>query len=129
MNTLISEEEDPSGLSVGTYSVKVTDSKGCSVTHTNLVTDFDDITFDNELEDLISLVPNPTSGKVLLNLNLNGYYNVQVRVYNNLGKEINAMPSKNLQIESFELDEFQKLTITNNLRILSNVLWENSEKK
>ena len=129
MNTLISEEEDPSGLSVGTYSVKVTDSKGCSVTHTNLVTDIDGITFDNELEDLISLVPNPTSGKVLLNLNLNGYYNVQVRVYNNLGKEINAMPSKNLQIESFELDEFQKLTITNNLRILSNVLWENSEKK
>lgn len=109
-NTVISLEEDPSGLATGRYSVTVTDLNGCSVTSANLVTEVDDIPSHEEFENQISLIPNPTRGKVLLSLNLQGYHTVETRVYNDLGKEIIAMPPKDLQTGSFEFDLTQHPT-------------------
>jgi len=99
-NTVISEVEDPTDLSAGTFTVTVTDSQGCSVTNTIVATALNDITFDK----LISLVPNPTNGRILLTLNLNEYHEVQIAMYDSQGKQMMAMPQKKIQFESLEWD-------------------------
>ncbi len=103
-NTIISEVEDPVNLPAGTYTVTVTDSQGCSVTHTIVATDIDDISNSTELEKLISLAPNPTDGRVLLRLDLNGYHDVQIAVYDSRGRQIITIPQKKIQFETFEWD-------------------------
>ena len=99
LNEVVYEDEDPSGLTQGNYSVTVTDELGCSVTYNFIITDIDDV-----LENLFKLMPNPTSGKVILSLNLNNYSEVQIAVYNNLGKKIIVIAPNQVKSQSFELD-------------------------
>ena len=99
-NIVISDVEDPTNLSAGTFTVTATDSLGCYATNTIVATGIDDITF----AELISLAPNPTNGRVLLTLNLNAYHEVQIAVYDSQGKQIMAMPQKKIQSESIEWD-------------------------
>jgi len=52
----------------------------------------------------VSLIPNPTLGKAVLEMNFQQYHNVQIVVLNNIGETIIASQAKEIQSELFELD-------------------------
>ncbi len=103
-NTIISEVEDPAGLSPGTFTVTVTDLLGCTTTNTIVATSIDKIALDQEIDKLISLLPNPTDGRVLLSLDFNLYHEVQIAMYDSQGKQLLVIPQKTIQSELFEWD-------------------------
>ena len=79
-----------SGLSVGDYSVTVTDSFNCTNSDTILIT-FDPCSGLKELssEPEIKIYPNPTKGDISFNLNqIEGKVNVSI--FNVLGQKLNA---------------------------------------
>lgn len=101
--TLISVEEDPSGLSAGQYTVIVTDSYGCSDIFIIDVDQISNINVQN-LENYITLIPNPTIGKAVLMLNFQQYHKVQIVIYNKLGKAILTKPPRKIQTDLYEFD-------------------------
>ena len=103
-NTIISEVEDPADLSQGTFTVTVTDHLGCTTTNTIVATSTDNIALDQEIDKLISLVPNPTNGRVFLSLDFILYHEVQIAMYDSQGKQLLVLPQKTIQSEIFEWD-------------------------
>jgi PKD repeat protein len=93
-------------LVVGTYTVTVTDSKGCSKTTNVVVQDF--ISNTNNIEALtkFEVFPNPTNGEFSVRLDFTKTTDVQIRIFNIVGQpiiEINATDnSLNLPIDLSE---------------------------
>jgi hypothetical protein len=74
------------GLTPGTYSVCVSDANGCSVCGSTYV-GFATGIIESNLENNISIYPNPTSGR--FTLQANSYQlivNSQIEIYNVLGE-------------------------------------------
>ena len=86
-NDLISDEEDPSGLEAGEYTLILTDENGCEITETVLVESVTSAEERNLLQH-IWLTPNPTTGLFSLFTDLPNHNQVTASVFNVAGKKI-----------------------------------------
>ncbi len=82
-----STEEDLTNLDNGEYCVTVTDENGCTETDCAVV-DFIENTINPELDNYITITPNPTSGELNVQLKLPGQRNVRIDFYDVLGRLI-----------------------------------------
>ena len=90
------------------YKVKVTDSKGCTVTSTVSLypcLNCREISSDNELD--ISVKPNPTNGLVMLKTSGSDLDHINVRIYNAVGKTLYNEIYKPNQMQ-FDLSKYSK---------------------
>ena len=75
------------GLCIGLYTVLVTDSNGCLASTIVTIVDFTGVQeINNHLT--YNIYPNPTSGNVSIELTFEDIANVDVSVYNAIGKQI-----------------------------------------
>ncbi len=88
-NVLISEEEDPSGLLAGEYTLLLTDANGCETT---ITIEVESVTSAEErkLAQHIYLTPNPTSGIFSLILDYPNTKETRVSIYDVAGKAIQS---------------------------------------
>ncbi len=82
--------DDITGLAAGDYTCTITDANGCTYT-TGIIT-VDDRTGVADLDQVASytLAPNPTSGNVRIQMELNAAYDVSITVYDVTGKTIHT---------------------------------------
>ena len=96
--TLVSTDEDQTGLSVGTYEVIVTDVNGCTQ---SMMFDFMTAINDPEVVKNIQVYPNPTSAQLFVNIDLPTTEDTEIQLFNLNGKVLlnkNTSASQN-QIE------------------------------
>jgi len=88
-NDLVSEEEDPSGLVVGEYTLMLTDANGCQAT---IVVEVKVLTSIEErnLAQHIFLTPNPTSGRFSLVLDFPSGKPASVSIFDVSGKLVQS---------------------------------------
>jgi SprB repeat/Secretion system C-terminal sorting domain len=102
---VISNEEDISGLeSAGNYRVLVQDANGCTFLTADIVVQNLVGVSDPELEGAVLISPNPTSGAFVVDVTLDDAREVQVDIFDVLGRKV---VSKDLGIQSggrFEFD-------------------------
>ncbi len=92
---VISSEEDLTGLSAGTYTLSMEDANGCLSTHVFTVQSITGA-ISRELEEHITLFPNPTSGHFILALDHGTANDVEVTVYNVNGQLAAHFPQAGL---------------------------------
>lgn len=80
-----STDEDLTNLSFGEYCVEITDENGCITTECYTV-EMINSTNNPELEQYITVLPNPTNGLVNVNFKLNDARNVKVEWYDYIGR-------------------------------------------
>ncbi len=83
---IVSTEEDPSGLPMGTYEVFVTDSNGCTVSSTDIVIDNLVSVAQPELNESVEIFPNPTSGLLQLKFELPESADIELEIYDMTGR-------------------------------------------
>lgn len=77
------------GLCIGLYTVLVTDSNGCSTSTLVTIADFTGVQeINNHLT--YNIYPNPTSGDVFVELHLENYSNVEIRIFNTIGELLSS---------------------------------------
>lgn len=93
---IISTDEDLTNAAPGDYLLTVTDDNGCVVVSNVITIDATTATVDPSLEKHITIMPNPTDGMFLINLELPQVSEVQVRIYDITGKEILTSPKQSI---------------------------------
>ncbi|MEZ4957554.1 MAG: T9SS type A sorting domain-containing protein [Saprospiraceae bacterium] len=88
-NNLMSEEEDPTGLPAGEYTLLLTDDHGCDTSLTIVIESVTSAEERNLLQQ-IQLTPNPTTGQFSLLLDLPNHKEVTAAIYDISGKIISA---------------------------------------
>jgi hypothetical protein len=88
-NNLMSEEEDPTGLPAGEYTLLLTDDHGCDTSLTIVIESVTSAEERNLLQH-IQLTPNPTTGQFSLLLDLPNNKEVTAAIYDISGKIISA---------------------------------------
>ncbi|MEZ4962347.1 MAG: T9SS type A sorting domain-containing protein [Saprospiraceae bacterium] len=86
MGTVLSNDQDISGLPGGTYQLSVVDANGCESLNAFTIQSINS-TSETDLDGLIGLFPNPTTGEVLINLNGLVFNDLTIRVYDVVGHE------------------------------------------
>jgi hypothetical protein len=76
------------GLVTGTYSVTVTDAKGCSKTTTATVQDFTSNTNDIAALNRFDVFPNPSNGQFNVRLEFETRTDAQVQIFDLLGQKV-----------------------------------------
>ena len=105
---IISTDEDLTNAAPGDYLLTVTDDNGCVVVSNIITIEAPTSVLDPSLEKHITMMPNPTDGIFLINLELPQVSDVQVRIYDITGKEILTSPKQSVfenQLE-FNLSSF-----------------------
>ena len=109
---ITSKEQNPTNLSAGTYTVKITDANGCFVSQNNIV-----VATSTSIKDLESVIrytssPNPTSDFVRFNMLLQEAQTVQLTLFDISGKVIATKESifSNQINESFEVSDLARGT-------------------
>jgi hypothetical protein len=91
------------GLRPGTYTVTITDAKGCTDIKAFTV----GVTATFEAKSAIGSVkisPNPTSGITLVDVEYNGAVDAQVQIFNLVGQQLYQIQSKQSSKERYTLD-------------------------
>jgi hypothetical protein len=91
------------GLGAGNYTVAVTDANNCVRTFNFVIavgTDVADI--DSKIG--VTIYPNPTNGKFVVNVSNNNSSETQIEVYNTLGQRIFVSELKMNVVNDFEID-------------------------
>ena len=96
--TLVSTDEDPTGLGAGIYDVIVTDANGCTE---SLTIDFMTSVNDPEVVKNIQIYPNPTTTQLFVNIDLPTIEDTQIQLFNLDGKLLlnNNISASQNQIE------------------------------
>ncbi len=102
--TVVSMDEDPSGLMAGDYTCLITDSNDC--TFTSEVVTVDNLTnlTEQNLEQKIRLFPNPTKGNVHIHMNFEEAYEVEMSLLNVTGKQLLGTLNQQSSIHHLELN-------------------------
>ena len=105
---IISTDEDLTNAAPGDYLLTVTDDNGCVVVSSIITIEATTSVLDPSLDKHITMMPNPTDGMFMINLELPQVSEVQVRIYDITGKEILTSPKQSVfenQLE-FNLSSF-----------------------
>ena len=96
--TLVSTDEDPTGLMIGSYEVIVTDVNGCTQ---SLMIDFMTAINNPEIVKNIQVYPNPTSDQLFVNIDLPLSKDTEIQLFNLDGKVLlnNSIAASQNQIE------------------------------
>lgn len=92
------------GVTMGNYIVTVTDAIGCEDMAT---LEFDFVSSTNEAEELInniSLAPNPTKDRTMLNLEFQRALDVNIKLINLMGQTLFEQKANNIIEQQYELD-------------------------
>jgi len=81
---VVSNDEDPTGLSAGEYTLTVIDGNGCTISSSYLV-DMVSSTFESELENNLKIYPNPTSGIIFIEVTGGIYKNMEITISDLVG--------------------------------------------
>jgi carbohydrate binding protein with CBM6 domain/type IX secretion system substrate protein/SprB-like repeat protein len=100
---LFSEEEDLTGLAAGEYVLHALDANGCLTDDTVVVENLTALS-ENELAENIKLMPNPTSGKILLKIDLPEVADITVSIYDLTGRQIAPEFMATLAQQDFTFD-------------------------
>lgn len=105
---VISTDEDLTNAAPGDYLLTVTDDNGCVVVSNVITIEAPTSVVDPSLNQHIRLMPNPTEGQFLINLDLPQVSDVQVRIYDITGKEILTSPKQSIMESqlTFNLSSF-----------------------
>ncbi|RMG84841.1 MAG: PKD domain-containing protein [Bacteroidetes bacterium] len=98
-----SNEEDLTNLAAGEYCVVVTDQNGCTTSECYVV-EMINGTNNSELNQFITVLPNPTSGKVFVDFRLNDRRNVHIQWYDYLGRQLMEGTPGMVRAQTFEFD-------------------------
>jgi len=98
-----STEEDLTNLSSGTYSYTVTDANGCTFVSDD-ITLMSTSTIDVELEQYIQVFPNPSNGKFVVDVELLQSSNVDIRIYDVIGRVIGKTYNAEIQKTTLSYD-------------------------
>jgi len=102
-NDNLSQTSDTAtNLSAGTYECIITDSLGCSITDSVQVDPYTEL--HSILIQKVKLYPNPSDGYVYLKLELPKQDDVDLRVYDNIGKEVFSISFESVSDINQQLD-------------------------
>ena len=101
---LVSGQQNPTGLYPGEYTVEVIDANGCVVVSEIIEVEVESNTKELQETGHLAIYPNPTSGKIFVDLELNQFYPVQIVIYDVAGKLIQQLPETTVFEETFVLD-------------------------
>ncbi|MBK8562064.1 MAG: HYR domain-containing protein [Saprospiraceae bacterium] len=101
---LVSEEEDPTDFFMGGYQLEVTDEMGCTA-ELDIILPGGVGTKETELERLVTLAPNPSSGRTFLIFDMGQATQVSYQVFDLAGNRVTAERHATVVAkQSFELN-------------------------
>jgi len=101
---VVSTDEDPSGLSAGSYEVEITDANGCVLVLTDIIVDNIVAISQIQLDNSITVFPNPTSGIVQIKFDLQEPVSSVLKIYDFTGRLIGSREESNISSQSIPID-------------------------
>ena len=95
------------GLAPGSYTVTITDGKGCQDVRTFVVALTTAVFDANSPIGSIKIAPNPTSGLTLIDVEYLKPVDAQIQVFNMVGQQLYQMQSSQSAKETYSLDMSQ----------------------
>lgn len=102
--TVVSTDQNPTGLPAGNYTVQVTDANGCSITTQVITVPLIIGTEDHALDPFVRLYPTPTTGTSSVHFELPEVSEVEMELIDLTGKVIRRIPARSLRSGSIAID-------------------------
>ena len=100
----ISTMEDLEGLSAGEYTLNISDQNGCLLSSETIIVDNVVAIADVEEQIKLELLPNPTSGAFLLQMQLSEVLPVRIVIHDISGRQIQETPTEQVLEKTFAFD-------------------------
>ena len=104
---VVSNNEDPTGLPAGDYTVQVIDANGCAVTSVIITIPQTTSTLEAELGAFVRVQPNPTMGLAFVSFELPETVVVRLSVLDVTGKRVYALPERPVRAAQLRLPLYE----------------------